>query len=439
MTSALSPLGGSFPVPTQPVPLERLLLPTELSGLRGANRAPGNGRLAANDDLAAVTAWLANYAGSEATLAAYRKEVERLLLWAVLQQHKPISSLTHEDFLAYERFLQNPLPAERWVLVGSKKKLGRSDPGWRPFAGPLSASSVRHALVILNGCFAWLTEAGYLAGNPLSLSRRRRKKSTQVRVTRYLSHEMWDEVKSTVEAMRQESPREALHAARCRWVFSVLYLAGLRVSEVTGTTMGAFTSRRDGKGNVRWWLEVTGKGEKVRTVPATVELMAELARYRMALGMEPTPLANETSPLVLPIIGRERPLTRGALYLVIKEMFRRTAARLRQQGPEGASLATVIAHASAHWLRHTAGTHMADQEVDVRYVRDTFGHSSLATTSGYLHTEEDARHQAIQDKHRLGWADASVSSPGLTIPSKDTSSEEQYDDHTTSRPDFRGI
>jgi len=29
-------------------------------------------------------------------------------------------------------------------------------------------------MVILNALFAWLTEAGYLAGNPLALARRRR-------------------------------------------------------------------------------------------------------------------------------------------------------------------------------------------------------------------------------------------------------------------------
>ncbi|AEI82933.1 hypothetical protein CNE_BB2p01220 (plasmid) [Cupriavidus necator N-1] len=46
---------------------------------------------------------------------------------------------------------------------------------------------------------------------------------------------------------------------------------------------------------------------------------------------------------------------------------------------------------------------MTDQQVDLRYVRDNFGHASIATTSGYLHSEEDARHEAIQERHRIGW------------------------------------
>jgi hypothetical protein len=53
-------------------------------------------------------------------------------------------------------------------------------------------------MVILNTLFAWLVDAGYLAGNPLSLARNRRGQS-KPRVTRYLSHEMWREVKDTIE------------------------------------------------------------------------------------------------------------------------------------------------------------------------------------------------------------------------------------------------
>ncbi|KAI3610255.1 hypothetical protein D8I24_0517 (plasmid) [Cupriavidus necator H850] len=51
---------------------------------------------------------------------------------------KPLLSPTHEDPLAYERFLAAPQPAARWVLTGSKK-LTRSHPDWHPFAEPSSS------------------------------------------------------------------------------------------------------------------------------------------------------------------------------------------------------------------------------------------------------------------------------------------------------------
>lgn len=385
------------------LPIERLRISLALSGADGTNRACGTPRqITADDDLSAVAAWLARYADAPGTVATYRKEAERLLLWAVLQHGKPLSSLTHEDLLLYERFLADPQPAWRWVMV-SRKKLGRASPGWRPFAGPLSAASARHAMTILNALFAWLVDAGYLAGNPLSLTRRRGAKAAP-RVTRYLSHNLWEVVKETIEALPTETERDRLHAARCRWLFTVLYLAGLRTAEIAGTSMGAVFCRRDVAGMDRWWIEVQGKGNKTRLVPATDELIAELARYRRAHGLSPSPQLGEARPLLLPLIGEERAMSRGAIHLIVKEVFKQAAKRARTRGSDWDSRADLLASASAHWLRHTAGSHMTDGQVDLRFVRDNLGHASLATTSVYLHAEDDARHQATQAGHRLGWS-----------------------------------
>ncbi|CAB3774268.1 tyrosine-type recombinase/integrase [Paraburkholderia humisilvae] len=383
-------------------PIEQLRIPTDLSGAAGTNRARGAIRLvSAGDDLSAITAWLARYADVPGTVAVYRKEAERLLLWVVIQHGKPLSSLTHEDLLVYQRFLADPQPAWRWVM-SVRKKPGRASPDWRPFAGPLSPTSIRHAMTILNAMFAWLVDAGYLAGNPLSLTRRRGV-ATKPAITRYLTHEWWGVVKTTIETLPAGTERERLHAARCRWLFTVLYLAGLRATEIASTPMGAVFCRRDAAGVERWWIEVRGKGNRTRLVPATDELIAELARYRRAHGLPPSPYRGEMRPLLLPLIGQEKPLSRGAVHLIVKEVFALAAARLRARGPEWLAQADQLAGASAHWVRHTAGSHMSDQKVDLRFVRDNLGHASLATTSVYLHAEDDARHAATQALHRLGW------------------------------------
>ncbi|KWF17834.1 tyrosine-type recombinase/integrase [Burkholderia ubonensis] len=382
--------------------IDSLRIPAILSGAAGSNRARGAIRhVSADDDLAAVAAWLARYADVPGTVGAYRKEAERLLLWALIQHGKPLSSLTHEDLLVYQRFLADPQPAWRWIMT-ARKKPGRASPDWRPFAGPLSPASVRHAMTILNAMFAWLVDAGYLAGNPLSLARRRgvARKPT---VTRYLTHEWWGLVKTTIETLPAHTERERLHAARCRWLFTVLYLAGLRATEIASTPMGAVFCRRDAVGVERWWIEVRGKGDKTRLVPATDELIAELARYRRSHGLPPSPYRGEARPLLLPLIGGEKPLSRGSIHLIVKEVFALAAARLRARGPEWHAQADQLARASAHWVRHTAGSHMSDQQVDLRFVRDNLGHASLATTSVYLHAEDDARHEATQARHRLGW------------------------------------
>src|SRR3546814_5018267 len=73
------------------------------------------------------------------------------------------------------------------------------------------------------------SDLGYLAGNPLSLSRQRARKA-QPRVTRYLENEAWSEVKLAIDALPRESDREREHYFRLRWLFSLLYLCGLRIS-----------------------------------------------------------------------------------------------------------------------------------------------------------------------------------------------------------------
>ncbi|MFT4438942.1 hypothetical protein ACMX25_37030 [Caballeronia sp. 15715] len=134
-------------------PLEQLSLPSELDGSLGTNRALGNRpQIAAQNDVDAIKGWLARFVDTGATFDTYRKESERLLLWSTTELRRPVSSLTHEDLLLYRRFLADPQPAQRWVMAG--RKAARADPSWRPFAGPLSPTSERQAIVILNTFFA---------------------------------------------------------------------------------------------------------------------------------------------------------------------------------------------------------------------------------------------------------------------------------------------
>jgi len=383
------------------VPIDQTLIPAHLTGQGGRNRSHARSQVTADDDRSAVLAWLARYVDTPATLSTYRKEAERLLLWCVHQRGLAMSSLTHEDLLMYERFLSDPQPAERWVMT-VRQRAGRDSPHWRPFAGPLSSASQRHALSIINAMFSWLVEAGYLAGNPLSLGRRKRRVGPR-QTNRFLPHERWNEVKTTIQTMPADTGRARAHAARCRWLFSLLYVGGVRVSEVTSGSMGGFYSQRDRAGVERWWLEITGKGDKARIVPATAELMAELMAYRKANGLSALPASSENRPLVLPIIGKEKPLARSAVHEVVKGVMRSTADRLRARGIEWEEAAAQIEAASTHWLRHTAGTHMTDAGLDVKAVRDNFGHATISTTSIYVHSEDDARHDATQAAHRIGW------------------------------------
>lgn len=382
-------------------PIEHLSLSSMLDGSVGTNRAIGNRpQIAANTDIDAIRVWLARYLDTKTTFDSYRKEAERLLIWAVSELGKPLSSLTHEDLLVFQRFLADPQPEHKWIM--QSRKVARDDDRWRPFAGPLSPTSQRQAFVILNGMFSWLVNAGYLAGNPLSLSRNRQRKA-KPRVTRFLDEELWNEVKISIESMPRETNREREHYYRARWLISLLYVTGIRISEVAENTMGGFFGRTDKNNEIRYWLEITGKGDKTRIVPATKSLMDELYKYRREMGFQITPTEGEQTPLLMPIGGRPQAMTRSAIHLILKKIFSSTADRLKERGPEYSGRVARLEAASAHWMRHTAGSNMTSASMDIRHIRDNLGHESIATTNNYLHSEDDKRHQDTELNHNLNW------------------------------------
>jgi site-specific recombinase XerC len=129
--------------------------------------------------------------------------------------------------------------------------------------------------------------------------------------------------------------------------------------------------------------------------------MVELIAYRKANGLSVLPVSREGRPLVLSIIGKEKPLARSAVHEIVKGAMRTTADHLRARGSEWEAAAAQIEAASTHWLRHTAGTHMTDAGLDVKTVGDNFGHATISTTSIYVHSENDARHDATQAVHKL--------------------------------------
>ncbi len=384
------------------VPIENLVVVPALSGEHGSNRGRGQRQITANDDRSAVLAWLALYIDSPSTLASYRKESERLLLWCLLQRGCALSDLTHEDLLVFERFLADPQPAAMWIMAPGMKP-ARSSPAWRPFAGPLRPASQRQAMTIINGLFSWLVEAGYLAGNPLSLRRRRRATGNSRTTSRFLPDAHWTAVREAIEAMSRTTRREIDIANRARWVFSLFYIGGLRITELCTSMMGSFEVVTGSDGKARWWLTVHGKGDKIRTVAATDQLVDELKRYRVSLGLPPLPHPGDRMPAVLPLVGPPEFLSRYAVYDLVKEVLAEAAARVRALGPQHETAAAHLERASPHWLRHTAGSDLA-KKVGIVATRDTLGHANISTTNIYVHVEDEKRHDAINEQHAIAWS-----------------------------------
>lgn len=88
-------------------PLEAVRVPAPLDGSNGTNRATG-ASCPLRTDIEAITAWLDARSASEHTRRAYRREAERLLLWALVEKNKPLSSLTSLDCGDYVHTFRQP-------------------------------------------------------------------------------------------------------------------------------------------------------------------------------------------------------------------------------------------------------------------------------------------------------------------------------------------
>jgi integrase/recombinase XerC len=150
--------------------------------------------------------------------------------------------------------------------------------------------------------------------------------------------------------------RAPLQAARDVALFTLLYGAGLRISEALALTLAdAPLPGRDGA------LRVLGKGNKERLVPVLPAVRVAIADYLKHRG----PGAAD-DPLFLGARG-------GRLDAAVAQRSMREFRRL----------AGLPEHATPHALRHSFATHLLGAGADLRAIQDLLGHASLSTTQRY--------------------------------------------------------
>ncbi|GLW61514.1 hypothetical protein Hthe01_18630 [Hydrogenophilus thermoluteolus] len=384
------------------VPIETIALPARLSGAAGSNRHESP-RIDAQTDQEAVRAWIAAKSGSPHTSRAYRKEAERLLLWAVVERGKALSDLTVEDCAAYRDWLSllgrvEPrewpfrVPQNQWI---GKRNTPRYSPDWRPFDGPLSAKSVQQAITVLSSLFEWLVRVQYCSYNPWKAVGRKLaadSNAPELELTRVFSVGQWEHLMAFVGAMPA-----GVATARLKFTLSLAQACGLRLSEMVGANVGRLYTMplKQGLG-VRWMLKVLGKGGKWRSVPVPSRVISDLREYLRLRGMNHDPFANPPHTPLISSIRSEKPIASNTLYKILKTLFRQVAEQLEEQGRD--QEAKAFRRATVHWLRHTCGAHLATSGVPVNLIQKLLGHASLATTSIYTEMDDEKLWYELEER-----------------------------------------
>ncbi|KWF80478.1 integrase [Burkholderia diffusa] len=358
------------------VPWEQLRVPHEVDGSRGQFRAPeGACLLKASNDYEAVQSWLSLHK-SAATRRAYRKEAERLILWAIIERSCALSSLTTDDAIAYRSFLRRPTPRERWI--GPSRP--RHHVEWRPFTGPLSARSAAYALNVLSALFRWLVEQRYVLANPFAgVKIKSHVQRAGLDVSRAFTEGEWLLIRTLADGLEWSYGWSAPAAQRLRFLLDFGYATGLRASELVGATLGDI--RRDEHGD--HWLPVLGKV----TLPALAR--TALDQYPVQRGLPVTPARwNPVTPLIASLEEDGVGIEPRRLWRVLRRFFVLVADAIQDERP---ATAEKLRRASPHWMRHTHASHALARGAELIMVRDNLRHASISTTSTYLHSDEVQR------------------------------------------------
>jgi len=207
----------------------------------------------------------------------------------------------------------------------------------------LADGSKRRILSSIKSFFAFSHKLGYLPFDVARVLILPTPKDTLAE--RILSY---DEVKRIINA--EHHPRNKL-------MLKTLFVTGVRVSELCSLQWKDLKERSEGG-----QMTVYGKGQKTRTVLIPEPLWSELMDFR------------GDSPEDFYIFRGKKKNT---------QMHPTTVLRIIKKSAKKAGLQ---AHVSPHWMRH-AHASIASERAPLHVIQQSLGHSSIQSTSRYLHVK----------------------------------------------------
>jgi integrase/recombinase XerD len=227
----------------------------------------------------------------------------------------------------------------------------------------LSARSAARRLSAIRGFCRFLVRERLTASDPTALL-------SPPRLGRRLPAVIsFDEVVRLLATPDVSRPR----GLRDRAMLSLMYAAGLRVSELCALKLGDIDRQRG-------FLSVLGKGGKRRLVPVGEVALADVDAYSKSAPSRPA--GRSASTLFLSSWGK--PMSRQAFWKLILRYARK---------------AGITKAISPHKLRHSFATHMLERGADLRSVQAMLGHANIATTEIYTHVAPDHVRRAHRRAH----------------------------------------
>ena len=151
-------------------------------------------------------------------------------------------------------------------------------------------------------------------------------------------------------------------------VLELLFSTGMRVSEVSNLKISAINF---GDNTIR----IFGKGSKERIMCISDNLSKTISNYLTAR-------SRKTDYLLVNKLGNC--LSEQSIRYMVNDYANAVGAPL---------------HITPHMFRHTFATELHNEDVDIRYIQQFLGHSSIATTQIYTHISTSKTREILESKH----------------------------------------
>lgn len=159
-------------------------------------------------------------------------------------------------------------------------------------------------------------------------------------------------------------------------LLSLLYESGCRVQELIDIKAGSMSF------NAPATVTVTGKGRKVRIIPLSSNAASIINRYAKTYQISESGQHLFTN-------YRKEPLTRSGVSYILRKYVEKAKRE------EPALFGNTNIH--PHVLRHSKAMHLLESGVNLIYIRDFLGHSSVTTTEIYAKSNPEVKRRFLEE------------------------------------------
>ena len=161
-------------------------------------------------------------------------------------------------------------------------------------------------------------------------------------------------------------------------IIALMYDTGARVQEIADLQVADIRAKAPAT------IKLTGKGNKTRIIPLMPQTINILRKY-----MADNELLDEVKEKQPLFSNRMRKkMTRAGLSYILNKYVEKARIANNNLFPK---------KMSAHVLRHSKAVHLLQSGVNLIYIRDFLGHSSVTTTEIYAKSNPEIKRKAIEE------------------------------------------